>query len=65
MKIMAQYLRLGVPVYASYRGVVRAARQQIPLPYRNLSILKPQRHAFYYRMLAVHAAVQAISGAPL
>ena len=65
MKSLADYLRLKVPVYASYRAVIRTARRTIPQPYRSLRILRPQRHAFYYRMLAVHAAVQAISGAAI
>ena len=57
--MFATYNRLGVPVWASNREVIRAARQVYRGDVRNLRIHRKARKMFYKVMLREHA--QAIT----
>lgn len=54
------YQRLNLPVWASNREVIRAARRKVAKRFRYGRMMRAARHSFYREMLSYHANAQAL-----
>ena len=61
--MFSTYQRLRLPVWASDREVIRAARKRIAVGHRTNPAKKDARWEFYRRILECHHDAQALRGA--